>query len=320
MPNLAGTKRAAILLSVFSAAQRSALISAICEDPSGVRAQACDVNEVAGHTLERCFNLLDAVRTNTLTEVMLGAVGAIRADRANTAMDSARCIQVAKYLNVPEASIAAAVPRDDEIKALTKAAMSNAEKRKAAEAANRLQKAALIATPSVAANMVLPFYYYLGKALSGSLAVSEMVFDAVAGNIEVGDPTAEAGDELNVMAAKEVGDAIELGDEEGDSDTAMDVAGGLIGGGLGVAASRVIRSIAKSRKKKRLARRRKTRKAVAQSPQLEQDLGTAATANEPGATSAAQQYTEAISDEEQQQPVTVNREMDASTVNVEDEA
>jgi hypothetical protein len=315
MPALMGTKRAALLLSVFSAAQRDSLISAICEDPSGVRGASYDANEAAGHSLERCFTLLDAVRTQNLPEVMVGMVGAIRADRATTAMDSSRCVQVAKYLGVPQAAVAAAMPKDEEIKALVKTAMSNAEKRKAATAATRLSAAAAIASPSVTANMVVPFYYYLGKTLAGSLAVSEMVYDTTMGNLEIGDPTAEEGDELNTIAAQEVGDAI----EEGDSDTAMDVAGGLVGGGLGVLASRAIRAVSRSRRKKRLARRRKMRKAVAASPKLEQDLGTASVSQEPGATAAAQQYVSAVNDGSDQ-PATVNEQMEGSTVEIQDEA
>lgn len=285
--NYSDAERVGLLLAMFSPMQRDGIVSAILTNSGVVRATANDMSERTSHTIDRGFNFLDAVSKGSLGKVIIGAISAFRAERALTALDSKRAIKVAEYLNVPSSEIIASIPKDDDIEKLVKASLTDASKRKAAAAAKNLKAAAAIIKPSVRANMILPFYFFLGKALESTLEVKEMIIDANIAQIEIGDPTSEEGEAYDKVAAQEIGDTFEQG---------LPFMGAALSVGRGLFGKM------KGWRKRRKARREQVVEQAAGDKNLEADLGTAAQSQQPGAVKAAEDYLSASAKPDEAEP------------------
>lgn len=291
--NLDSAQRVGLLLSIFSPEQREAIIAACCASSAGVRNAATAANEDANHNLEKTFNFLDAIAPRNLKVVLCGATAAIRADRANLIAQPVRLTSIASFFNIPEAELTRGLIGDmkKSLQSLAQAGLADAKSRAAYISAKRLNHATLIMQPHAAASNLMALYYFIGKALETQWAVGDLIADSIIQGVEIGDASAEEGDEYSTAAAREVGDAIEVG---APSDMAYDLMGGGIGGAIGVVASRAIRGWRKRARAKRARKRAAALAQINKDPRLEQDLGTVATSEQPAAAQVGNNFTTAL--------------------------
>jgi hypothetical protein len=255
-----GAQRAGLLLSLFSPQQARLIIAACASSQHEVSRELADVQGRSGKSLSRALSLTDAVNTQLLYQFLLGLAGAIRADRAQSAISQERAQAIANYLGAPISE--SAIPKDSVFQHIMEASP---------EGKAYLQSLSNIKNADKKAAKVIPFYYLLGEQLSRTNGLAQLIDNEMSADIEIGD----VNDDINarLIAAREVGDSIESGspDEMGDaSGTAIDLGATALGGAAGFAASRLARAFFRKRKR----RRAKAAAAIAAAPAAQEAIAT----------------------------------------------
>jgi hypothetical protein len=239
-----GAERTALLLSLFSPEQVRYIIAACAGSSSEVNRQVALIQDKAGKSLSRALSLTDGVNTSLLYPFLLGMSGAIRADRAQSAVSQERAQNIANYLGAPIS--VDILPKDSVFQHIMEATP---------EGKAYLSAIANIKNADKKAARIIPFYYLLGEQLTRSNGLAQLIGNEMEETIEMGDVNDDRA--ASLIAAKEIGDTLEEGapDEFGDATgTAIDLAAGGAGGLAGYAASKFARSFFRKRKRRRRAK------------------------------------------------------------------